>query len=95
MGFEVQVHPNLSGDRKTHPDLLALKDGQRCFYLEATLAGPSGEGLGEQARIKQVYDILNEMRSPNFFVGIRLWELQRRPLQVNVYVRARTVACSP
>ena len=71
MGFEVQVHPNLSGDRKTHPDFLALKDEQPCFYLEATLAGPSAEDMGEKARIDQVYDTLNDMQSPNFFLAIR------------------------
>jgi hypothetical protein len=53
MGFDVQVHPDLSSGRKTHPDFLALKDGRPCFYLEATLTGPSREDVGEQARINQ------------------------------------------
>ena len=71
MGFEVRVHPDLPGARQTHPDFLASIDGRPCFYLEATLAGPSRENLGEQARINQVYDTLNDMHSPNFFLAIR------------------------
>src|SRR5262249_30077979 len=72
MGFEIQVHPDLSGGRKTHSDFLALKDGHPCFYLEGTLAHPSDEDMADKARVDQVYDVLNEMRSPNFFLVIRL-----------------------
>jgi hypothetical protein len=71
MGLEVQVHPHLSGGKPTHPDFLVLKRGQRLFYLEATLAGSSRDEAAENARISQVYDTLDCMPSPNFFLFIQ------------------------
>ncbi len=71
-GFTVRVHPDLLGDRKTRLDFLVLKGSQPCFYLEATLAGPSRDKVAENARIDQVYKTLNHMQSPNFFLAIRL-----------------------
>jgi hypothetical protein len=72
MGFPVTPHPNLPGDVRTHPDFIVLLGAMPCFYLEATLALPSGNETAENARIAQVYDTLNAMESPNFFLAIRL-----------------------
>lgn len=71
-GFSVTLHPNVPGDVRTHPDFLVLQNDIPCFYLEATLALPSGNETAANARIAQVYDTLNAMESPNFFLGIRL-----------------------
>ena len=72
MGFSATPHPNVPGEVRSHPDFLVLKGDKRCFYLEATLALPSGNYTAENARIDQVYDTLNAMKSPNFFLAIRL-----------------------
>lgn len=72
MGFSAIPHPNVSGEVGTHPDFVVLKGDKRCFYLEATLALPSGNESAENIRIAQVYDTLNAMESPNFFLAIRL-----------------------
>jgi hypothetical protein len=72
MGFSVTPHPDLPGDVRTRPDFIVLQGAMPCFYLEATLALPSGNETAENARIAQVYDTLNAMESPNFFLAIRL-----------------------
>jgi hypothetical protein len=72
MGLEVQVYPDLSGERKTRPNFLALKDGRPCFYLEATRDGPAEDDTAEKARMDRVYDTLNDMQSPSFFLAIYL-----------------------
>lgn len=72
LGFSVRPHPNIPGDARTHPDFVVLHGQTPCFYLEATLALPSVKETAANARIDQVYDTLNAMESPNFFLAIRL-----------------------
>ncbi|MEE8449028.1 MAG: hypothetical protein V3S39_05290 [Thermodesulfobacteriota bacterium] len=71
MGFKVRVHPDLPGTTDAHPDFLVIKDGLWCFYLEATLVSPSEDEAAEEARTNVIYDTLNKMNSPNFFLHIR------------------------
>lgn len=77
MEFQVEVHPDVPY-ATGRPEFLVLKGGQRCFYLEATLALVPKDEAGEQARIKQLKDTLNKMDSPNFFLGVRCRAVGRR-----------------
>lgn len=70
-GFSVEIHPIIS-NRATHPDFKVLKDGKPLFYLEATLAALSDRDTSAKARENQVYDTLNRMKSPNFFIGVKV-----------------------
>lgn len=70
-GFSVEIHPTIS-NRATHPDFRVLKDGEPLFYLEATLAALSDTDTSAKARENQVYDTLNRMKSPNFFIGVKV-----------------------
>jgi hypothetical protein len=72
MGFAATLHPNVPGNVRTHPDFVVSQGDISCCYLEATLALPSGNETAENARIAQVYDTLNAMESPSFFLAIRL-----------------------
>ncbi len=72
MGFTVQCHPPTGEGLGTHPDFLVSLGGETVFYLEATLAGPSREESAEEARTAQVYDAINRLDSPNFFLGLRV-----------------------
>jgi len=72
LGFAVQFHPSLPKAKTTHPDYLAWKSGKKLFYLEATIAGMSREEAAAKARENVVYDALDRMESPNFFILIRL-----------------------
>ena len=70
-GFSVEIHPTMS-NKATQPDFKVLKDEKPLFYLEATLAALSDEDTSAKARENQVYDTLNRMKSPNFFIGVKV-----------------------
>ena len=68
--YTVIAHPVLP-DVTTHPDFLARNTNGAEFYVEVTLAGiPAQAAQGANARIAQVYDILDRMDSPNFFLHL-------------------------
>ena len=72
LGYTLTVHPPVQGSG-THPDFLVSRNDGCEFYMEATLAGiPSKAEQGAQARIDQVYDVLDRMDSPDFFIRVAL-----------------------
>ncbi len=71
-GYALEVHPSVAGT-DARPDFLARTDDRARFYVESTLAGvPSSEEQAAAARIAQVYDSLNAMDSPNFFLEVQV-----------------------
>ncbi|MCK4224566.1 MAG: hypothetical protein KAX39_05255 [candidate division Zixibacteria bacterium] len=69
--FDIEFHPKIKG-KKTHPDFMVSKGGEQLFYLEATLTTLSDTEVATKAREKQVYDTLNTMESPNFFIYLKI-----------------------
>jgi len=69
IGFALQIHPKA---KNCHlPDFLVCAGRAPQFYVEATLAGvPSTKEQGANAREAIVYDSLNKIDSPNFFLDI-------------------------
>jgi hypothetical protein len=68
-GYEVSPHPEIAGTTR-RPDFLARRH-EDWFYLEAVVALPGTER--EQAAgkvVEQIYDELNKVRSPNFFLSV-------------------------
>lgn len=70
-GFGVVFHPDIPGVA-THPDFLVSRDGQQIFYLEAIAVGNSTREEAEANRMNQVYDALNNLVSPDFYLGLRV-----------------------
>jgi hypothetical protein len=70
-GFSVEIHPAVN-NKTTHPDFRVLKDDKPLFYLEATLVALSDKDTSAKAREKQVYDAINRMKSPNFFIRVKV-----------------------
>ena len=70
-GFEVEFHPDIPGVT-THPDFLVSRDGQALFYLEAIAVSNSTQEEAEANRMNQVYDTLNNLQSPDFYLGLHL-----------------------
>ena len=70
-GFEVGFHPDIPGVA-THPDFLVSRNGQELFYLEAIAVGNSTREEAETNRMNQVYDSLNNLASPDFYLGLRV-----------------------
>jgi len=69
--FEIEVHPKIPG-QTTHPEFLASRNNTPCFFLEATLASGPIEEKAADKREKAVYETLDKMNSPNFFIGIEV-----------------------
>lgn len=68
-GFEIVIHPEVPNSRK-RPDFL-LKKGNVEFYLEAKEARDKTiKQEAEGKRKNQIYDTLNKIESPNFFLRI-------------------------
>ncbi|WP_152360328.1 hypothetical protein [Microlunatus speluncae] len=67
-GFSVTVHPVVPGSAR-QPDFLVTR-GEEAFYVEAKcLVSTSADG-GASARKRALYDALNSMHCPNFFLQI-------------------------
>lgn len=68
---EVTVHPELPGGTDARPDFLASPRDGEPFYLEATVAtGKSDEERAADRRKARVYDLLDDLESPNFLLGL-------------------------
>ncbi|MDG4803592.1 hypothetical protein [Micromonospora sp. WMMD980] len=80
MGYSVTCHPQLEGTSR-RPDFLAQKDG-RSVYIEARSASPSDVVVGKSARVNAVYESLDKLVSPNFFLWINVAMHGEAPLRV-------------
>jgi hypothetical protein len=69
MGFDVSLHPDVLGTAR-RPDFLVRRPGERGFYLEATLAGPSVEEQAAEKRLAAVFDVLNNLNTPDVFLSV-------------------------
>jgi hypothetical protein len=70
-GFQVEFHPDVPGTPR-HPDFLVSREGQELFYLEAIAVSNSEREEAETNLMNQVYDLLNALASPDFYLGMRL-----------------------
>jgi hypothetical protein len=70
MGYQAVAHPPLEGVT-SHPDFLVIRDSQPMFYMEATATYASEDEQAAEARSADMYDKVNDLDSPNFFLGIR------------------------
>jgi len=70
-GYQIELHPKVAGVT-THPNFLVSWDGNPHFYYEAIAVGNSAKEEAEINRINQVYDSLNRLNSPDFYLAIRV-----------------------
>lgn len=67
-GYAVECHPSLPGTSR-RPDFLATSPSQS-FYLEACRLDTPSEKKAEENRRNQVYDAIQKIDSPNFFLHL-------------------------
>jgi hypothetical protein len=67
-GYAITIHPILDGTSRK-PDF-HVTGGQASFYLEAKALLGNGQRVGRDARLKRLYDALDQLNSPNFFLAI-------------------------
>lgn len=73
LGCRVRVHPKPAGGRATRPDFLVKSATGVRFYLEAAIAtGESEAEAAQRSRVNVVYDALDRLNSPNFFIGVKV-----------------------
>lgn len=70
-GYAVTLHPEVPGT-SGRPDFLARKPGEVGFYLEATVATASRDKRASQMRLGAIYDVLNDLDTPNFFLDMEV-----------------------
>ncbi len=76
---KVVVHPELPHSTRS-PDFLVISPDGKEFYLEAVIA--TDKSKEEQAairRINTVYDVLNQLDSPDFFLKVKVHGVPRMP----------------
>jgi hypothetical protein len=67
-GFEVTVHPVVDGTRR-QPDF-RVSGRRTSFYVEAKAMLGKGADVGPDARVQRLYDAVDKLDCPNFFLGI-------------------------
>jgi hypothetical protein len=68
LGYSVTLHPQMPGTTR-RPDFLAVGESQR-FIIEARAIVSSDADESADRRIRVIYDALDTIVSPNFFVWI-------------------------
>lgn len=84
MGYAVTCHPQVDGTSR-RPDFLAEKDGS-AVYVEARSASSSDIAVGAAARVNTLYESLDKVDSPDFYLWIDVdrqggGPLRARPLR--------------
>jgi hypothetical protein len=70
LGYSIEVHPSLPRTNRK-PDFRVESPQDNNFYLEAIHAtGASGEDSKSQTRLNVLYDSLNYLDSPDFFINL-------------------------
>jgi len=71
LNCKVKVHPKISEESTKRPDFFVKCPTGSSFYMEAVIATDESQGsAAEEARKNKVYDTLNRLDSPYFFVGM-------------------------
>jgi len=78
LGFDIEIHPQIRSTAEK-PDFKVSKKKKELFYLEATLAAPSDATVSIQSIENQVYDVIDRMRSLDFFIGLQVHGSPKSP----------------
>jgi hypothetical protein len=82
-GSCVTPHPEILGGRG-RPDFLVTSAAGVRYYLEATLSFDATDTARGEKLLAQLYDILDKMHSPNYFIGVSHRGLPDAPLKASV-----------
>jgi hypothetical protein len=71
--YNVNIHPQNDDTIDRRPDFIAFSEGKDDFIIEAVLATEESESdMSAQSRKDVVYDTINRLDSPNFYIGMNL-----------------------
>mgnify|MGYP001500633146 CR=1 FL=1 len=80
-GWNLSPHPSVAGTDSV-PDFLAERDGFS-FYIECTVANTNIDPTGSGKRRTVLYDALDRVKSPNFYLSIDLEAIGPRDPPLN------------
>jgi hypothetical protein len=75
-GYCVNVHRKADRAKERVPDFEAVRDNETRFFFECTSATGPKQEEAEEARLNQVYQAIEQLDSPDFFVQA---EIRRAP----------------
>jgi len=79
-GLHPQIHPALPQITTRHPDFIVESPSDKSFYMEAVVAANMSEDeYAARARMNVVYDSINRLDSPNFFIGMDIQGAPQTP----------------
>ena len=70
-GFDVTLRPAVTGTTR-RPDFLAARSGEPGFCVETTLAGASRDERAADQRLDAIYDLLNGLPTPSFYLDVEV-----------------------
>lgn len=71
LGAEVTIHPEDGGTHPYKPDFkVKFKNGSTCYVEVATTDGQSKEDRKHESRENVVYDAINRLDSPDYFISV-------------------------
>ncbi len=71
-GYQITVHPELSHTSR-RPDFLIEHPDGFSGYMEAVIASEdSNERAAERDRANRIYDVLNDVQSPDFWISVEV-----------------------
>lgn len=80
LGFRPQIHPTLPLVTTRRPDFLIESPNNKNFYMEVVVAANmSKDEYAARARMDVVYDSINRLDSPNFFIGMDIQGTPQTP----------------
>ncbi|MCX6564009.1 MAG: hypothetical protein NTU60_10460 [Candidatus Aminicenantes bacterium] len=71
LGYRIETHPTIP-TISTKPEFLVYREEIPSFYLEATLAAGPSEETAADKRKNEVYETIDRVDSPNFFIGVNV-----------------------
>lgn len=99
LGYSITIHPSPSQASTRRPDFLAESPSGGSFYMEAVVASDqSEEDAAARARMNVVYDTLDRLDSPNFFIGLELRGAPKTPPRarpIRSFLRQRLAQLDP
>jgi len=80
LGYSMEVHPR-AGDRNKRPDFLATENRRGALLIEAaSVCEMSDAARAAQARLNTVFDALNRVHCPDYFMEVECYGTLTSPL---------------